>query len=317
MSHAGKRRSEGLWAITSYFNPAGFERRLTNYRSFRARLAVPLVTVELAHNDVFELRSEDADVLIQVPARDVLWQKERLLNLALHEVPRDCDKIAWLDCDVVFDRNDWAERSSRELERFAIVQLFSHFTETGPDGPKNAKTLAPRVRGGCSLAYLLSTGLSIDDVFEKRGADRLTRGYTGGLAWAARRSVVERHGFYDACILGGGDKAMNAAAFGAFDQVRTLQMNPRQIEHYIDWAQPYAAEVRGCVGHVKGRICHLWHGELGHRSHRDRHVGLRRFGFDPFVDIALDRRQLWRWNSDKPAMHAYVREYFEARREDG
>ena len=38
-------------------------------------------------------------------------------------------------------------------------------------------------------------------------------------------------------------------------------------------------------------------------------------GFRP--DIALDDVGVWRWNSDKPAMHAYVRDYFAARKEDG
>ena len=44
-----------LWAITCYFNPIGHRRRLSNYRVFRRRLNVPLVTVELGYHDVFEL----------------------------------------------------------------------------------------------------------------------------------------------------------------------------------------------------------------------------------------------------------------------
>ena len=44
-----------LWAITCYFNPIGYRRRLSSYRVFRRRLNVPLVTVELGYHDVFEL----------------------------------------------------------------------------------------------------------------------------------------------------------------------------------------------------------------------------------------------------------------------
>ena len=47
-----------LWAITSYFNPVGYQRRLENYRIFRQRLTVPLVTVELSFAPVFELAKE-------------------------------------------------------------------------------------------------------------------------------------------------------------------------------------------------------------------------------------------------------------------
>ena len=45
-----------LWAITSFFNPAGYKSRLTNYRLFRSRLDVPLVAVELSFTGEFELR---------------------------------------------------------------------------------------------------------------------------------------------------------------------------------------------------------------------------------------------------------------------
>ena len=68
-----------MWAITSYFNPARYRRRLSNYRIFRANLGVPLVTVELSFDGQFELTEGDADILIQIPAGAMLWQKERLL----------------------------------------------------------------------------------------------------------------------------------------------------------------------------------------------------------------------------------------------
>ena len=44
-----------MWAITSYYNPVRYKRRLSNYRMFRANLGIPLVTVELSFDDKFEL----------------------------------------------------------------------------------------------------------------------------------------------------------------------------------------------------------------------------------------------------------------------
>src|SRR5262245_2641530 len=96
------RTTSDLWAITCYFNSSGYKSRLENYRRFRQRLTVPLVTVELSFGSEFVLKPNDADILIQLIGGDVLWQKERLLNLALGSVPEACDKIAWLDCDVFF-----------------------------------------------------------------------------------------------------------------------------------------------------------------------------------------------------------------------
>jgi hypothetical protein len=89
-----------MWAITSYFNPAQYRRRLVNYRIFRERLGVPLVAVELSFGSPFELSQDDADVVVQLQDGDVMWQKERLLNIALTHVPDTCEHIAWLDADV-------------------------------------------------------------------------------------------------------------------------------------------------------------------------------------------------------------------------
>ncbi len=118
-------RTQGeLWAITSYFNPRRYRRRLANYRTFRRQLAVPLVTVEWSCDGVFELRASDADILIRRSSPDLLWQKERLLNLAVGAVPKHVERIAWLDCDVVFGRPDWWQAALQLLERVVLVQLF-------------------------------------------------------------------------------------------------------------------------------------------------------------------------------------------------
>ena len=114
-------RSGDLWAITCYFNPAGYRRRIANYRAFRRCLAVPLVTVEISFDGHFELERDDADVLVQVCGDSILWQKERLLNIGVKSVPGTCDNIAWLDCDVIFASDEWMERTSRLVIPFEKV----------------------------------------------------------------------------------------------------------------------------------------------------------------------------------------------------
>ena len=54
--------SATFWAITCYFNPVGYRRRLENYHLFRQRLNVPLVTVELSFDERFQLSAGDADI---------------------------------------------------------------------------------------------------------------------------------------------------------------------------------------------------------------------------------------------------------------
>lgn len=310
-------RRETLWGITSYFNPIGYKHRVENYRHFRKRLTVPLVTVELSFDGAFELQPGDADVLIQLRGGDVMWQKERLLNLALTRLPDHCDKVAWLDCDVIFESNDWVSQADRALDDFPLLHLYQERhdlpREVGPDqlpgwtSPSPAISMVHRmtVEGVAPAEMLLSH-------------PRQDRRSANGLAWASPRAVLERHGFYDACILGSGDRAVFCAGLGTFDYcTRGLLMNARQAAHYLAWARPYFATVRGRVGYIPGRAFHLWHGEVWDRQYGARDRALQAFDFDPFGDIELDGSGGWRWASDKPALHAYLRRYFESRNEDG
>jgi hypothetical protein len=308
--------SGSFWAITCYFNPVGYRRRIENYRLFRRHLKVPLVTVELSFDGNFELQQEDADVLVQIHGRDVMWQKERLLNIALEWLPDSCDKIAWLDCDVIFGSNDWVERASRALDKFALLHLFQERCDLSRDvsfdqlNGQDTQTVAP------SVVHKLAKGASRKDVLLLFPGER--RLATTGLAWASRREVLEEHGFYDACILGGGDKAILCAALGEFDYcTRPFLMNARREEHYLGWARPYFASVGGRVGYIEGPLFHLWHGDVKDRRYEGRHRDLKAFDFDPFTDVALDANGCWRWNSDNKDLHLFVRRYFESRNEDG
>jgi hypothetical protein len=94
-------------------------------------------------------------------------------------------------------------------------------------------------------------------------------------------------------------------------------MNGPQQEHYEAWAKSCHEITRAEVTFLNGDLFHLWHGEMLNRPRRARHQGLVRFHFDPIEDIAVHSIGYWRWNSDKPEMHEYVREYFASRREDG
>lgn len=304
-----------LWAITSYFNPAGYSTRLANYRTFRAHLKVPLVTVEASVDGRFELQSGDAEILVQRLAQDVLWQKERLLNVALGFLPPECHEVAWLDCDVVFGADDWPGRAHDALGTHSLIQLFSERCNLG----REATADPSKWQGIDSVAQSVGSKIAAGRAAPADLCDPdapLVRGTTAGLAWAARRDSLDGHGLYDGCILGSGDRVILCAAMGEFDYgARAVQMTASQVEHYLLWAASFSAAMGGRVGYVGGRIFHLWHGDLRDRKYGERHQRLKRFGFDPFRDIVVDHNGCWRWSTRKPEMHRYVRSYFESRRE--
>lgn len=303
-----------LWGITCYFNPIGYRRRLENYLAFRHRLGVPLVAVELGYRDAFDLPDDAADVLIRLRGGDTLWQKERLLNVALRELPPDCSAVAWLDCDIVFEREDWAERSLAALERYPLLQPFHSVREPAPGDPE--ESMHGRNGLGRSIARLLDAG---DVMPEILGGDmRVDYRTHSGLAWVGRRDVLDADGFYDACVMGSGNRAMICAALGrAHDAVGYLQMTPAWTRHYVAWAERHFHGVRGAAGCIEGTVVHLWHGDLAKRRYRQRHVEFRRFDYDPSADVAVDETGCWRWSTDKRAMHDYVADYFRSRRKDG
>ena len=94
-------------------------------------------------------------------------------------------------------------------------------------------------------------------------------------------------------------------------------MNPRQCDRYRAWAEPFSTSVAGDVGVLDSKLFHVWHGILPNRQGRTRHERLSRAGFDPFADIAHAPEGPWRWSSQKPQLHDFVRSYFTERREDG
>jgi hypothetical protein len=315
MRSSNSSRPETLWAITSYFNPLRYRRRLSNFRIFREHLQLPLVAVELAYGSEFELRDQDAEIVVRLRGGAVLWQKERLLNLALRALPNECEKVAWLDCDIVFESSDWHQIARSLLDRFPIIQLFRQAHYLAPQG--EGDRLSPVEFTRQSAASTLASGGPAAASLGHLIADRKVTP-ANGLAWAARRELLDRHGFFDACIIGGGDRAMISAAHRCFDQVVRRQcMNKRQRERYIAWAEPFYDSVRADAGFIDGDILHLWHGDIRERYTLARYEGFQQFQFDPFTDVAIEENGSWRWDSDKPDMHDYVCRYFASRKEDG
>jgi hypothetical protein len=307
------KQAEGLWAITSYFNPAGYRRRRENYRVFRKRLAVPLVAVELAYGSHFELNENDAEILVQLRGGDVLWQKERLLNLALGVLPRHCKNVVWVDCDIVFETDEWPKRVNRLLQDCWILQTFSQAHELRRDAA--AEDFRPALAEFTRDAVPFAIASGVPAVSSLRGSPFT---YSRGFTWAARRELLDQHGFYDACIIGAGDRAMTSAVYGCYDVVMdALYMNDRQKAHYLEWAKAFHQTIGGTAGFINGNIYHLWHGDRRHRRGLERHKFLAPFNFDPFEDIVIGDNGCWCWNTNKPEMHAYLKSYFAARNDDG
>jgi len=301
-------RARSFWVITSYFNWCRFDSKLSNYWVFSSQLkarGLNLVTVECAlFGEPFQLPAS-RDV-IQVRTSSIMWQKERLLNIGLESLPRECRFVAWIDCDLLFQNPNWYLEAADTLETVGLVQLFEQMVRL-PRG-------STRITEGDTPSLSFMGGLR----------DSVTRNVPArlghpGFGWAARRDVLEAcDGFYDACIVGGADRVMAHAWFGDYNApiVREIALG-RIWPHYQKWAQKAHQVVRGSVSSIEGVLLHLWHGESAHRRYFERHEPLVGLGFDPGVDLTLNTYGCWEWSGDKPGLQRWMRSYFEGRREDG
>ena len=139
-----------------------------------------------------------------------------------------------------------------------------------------------------------------------------------GFAWAARRDLIEKFRFYDSGVIGAGDMALIHVAIGNIEQEISIRMPASShANHYRRWALPFHDAVRGRIGFTPGVVTHLWHGDFRDRQYRVRFRKFRQFDFNPLRDIARDEQDCWRWASDKPLLHDFVKNFFTLRCEDG
>jgi hypothetical protein len=306
-----------LWAMTAYYNPARYANKSAHYRLFRARLAaqgVPLLAIEVAFGDQsFELRPSDADRVVQLRGRDILWQKERILNQALRFLPADCDKVAWLDADVLFSRASWADDTSALLDQHVVVQPFSHSVRLPPHLLLADPCVMPFGHDDARMMHGMGYGVATKG---RAALDRFLSHGHSGYAWAARRSLLERHGLYDANLLGNGDADVAYAMYRCATYWSLQRLGPAAQAHLARWAGPFGRAVNGSVGFVPGVVFHLWHGSMKHRLY-DRPLDVLH-DFDPDTDLVVNPESgLYEWAAASDRLRAWSREYFAMRREDG
>jgi hypothetical protein len=246
----------------------------------------------------------------------VLWQKERLLNIALQHLPADCDAVAWIDNDVLFANDSWATQAQHKLQQYRMVQLFSRSVDLRPGETDISAEHEYHAQG--IIARIESKGIGALERQNKYSWGHPRREVMPGLAWCIRRDVIDQHGFYDAMIVGAADRMFLHAAYGEITQKpTTVDMTDSHFAHYLKWAQPFYNTVQGSIGYIDHTAYHLWHGDIPNRHYWDRHDAVVKIGFDPVTDIKHGDNGAWQWARPRPELERYCIDYFQQRLEDG
>lgn len=312
-----------IWGVTSYFNPAQTPRYLHNLVEFSAGVraqGLNLLVVELAfHEQPFQLSHDIADRLVRRRADSRLWQKERLLNIGIAELPPGCDKVVWLDGDLVFDHSDWVRETAALLDAYAIVQPFSRALWL-TENPSDVSSEPAQGLGDGHWMPSMAAVMSQQQHWRYTLADYFRHGHCG-FAWAGRRAILAQHGLYDRHILGGGDVTLAHAFYGDTDYWRgrnywCRQFTRPEMSAIATWSHAIHSDVQTSVAVVPGQVRHLWHGQLATRGYQERYRILHDNQFDPVTDVTLDAQGCLTWNSQKPDLHRRVAAYLTGRGQD-
>ncbi|WP_145195235.1 hypothetical protein [Thalassoglobus polymorphus] len=282
--------------IAVHFNPERYHLPVRNYFEWRhslGRMERNLITVELSFDGHFTIHDS---IKLHGGPLNVLWQKERMINIGLQHLPDHVKYVAWIDHDMVFDNQSWPEDAIKLLQTLDVVQLFETMTYLD-NGRSETST-----RIGAVAGYLGEV-------------DKKNTSAPGG-AWMARRDYLERcGGILDDNIVGGGDNVLCDGWLGR--QSHYMQTYAGKLaESARSWQMEARQGFRG-VGFVPGDAKHLFHGGKANRQYMTRAGILRRHDFDPSKDLVIDSAGLWSFRpGHKEDMQKEIAEYFAGRKED-
>jgi hypothetical protein len=302
-----------FWAVTCYYNSSNDFRRFFNYTEFAKRLAkqhVNLLVVELcASEDDEGLNPKSCTKYIRVNHPDVIWSKEALLNIGFRHLPRECTKVAWLDCDVLFEDDRWAIECSALLDVHKTAQPFTHvvFLQDG-------ETMFDRLDDPGEPSFAKS----------KEHKQHL-QGYRTGYGFAARRSVLDKiGGLYDAYATNG--DVLAGCAFGCktVEELVTTQhpyaylgaLGTKALECAKAWQEKVFWTVRGSLGAPSGKsvVYHMWHGEP--QDYTALNLELSKAGYDPDKHTTHSPEGLLVWEKstdDYKPVEAIMKRHFATR----
>jgi hypothetical protein len=287
-----------LAIITTFFNPKNYINLKRNYVQFVDNLPrkTDLFPIELSFDNNFFIEHDNV-IQLKGNKNNILWQKERLLNIRLQSIPKQYTNIAWIDADIIFKNPDWIKETNDKLNNYKIVQLYEHCYRMNQDNEFD------KISAGYIKYHSLDSKNTLKNNF---GCGH------PGYAWAGRRETLEKIGFLDNQIIGGADSLMMSGFLNIETQyIRSFNKEWRIA--YEEWKSKAYEEVRGSVSFISGDIVHLYHGNYENRQYLSRAEFLIKRNFDPKKDLRLDSNLLW---ASEPSITVNLKKYFASRKED-
>jgi len=300
--------------VCCYFNPRNSSRRFQNFIRFYSALAeknLPVAVIELTFPGQKSALSDWAPTNYHI-VRDgaVLWQKERLLNRLVSQLPSNFTKVAWVDVDLIFSEypSRWLEEISELLEQHVVVQGF---------GSVHRLPRYEFFSGFTNVATGFIKNWSVNGRPAKTSNDYREHGHTG-YAWAARRSFFSECGLYDSCLSGSADHLMAHAFIGELDSpcyLKQFRQNEYYFDNFLFWAERVNSAIGSSVAYADVVIEHMWHGSTRSRKYKKRDIELADSGFLPDIHMELKKQGTWGWSTTGEKYMRWAEDYYTHRKE--
>lgn len=246
---------------------------------------VHLTVVESAfgdrHHELRHCCNDNQVEFIALRTKTEAWIKESMINVGARHaiVKHDAQYLAWIDMDVFFHNENWAQETLHQLQHFEIVQPWSDAIDMGAHGN--------------TLQHFKSFGLQHQRGVpkQKHPSQKEYQYAHTGFAWACTRRFWEAtNGLMTFAILGSADHHM---AFGCINEVMDTvhaKMHSSFKRRALDWQRDAFRACHGDVGFVPGTIIHKFHGPKKRRYYRERWQIL--FNYDPDTMLMRDHQGL-------------------------
>ena len=301
-----------LFAVTTVYNPIRFRSRWKLWEDLNKRCeeaGVILYTVEVAYGRRdFVLTEANNPRHIQLATRHELWLKENALNIGIARLPLDWKYVAWLDADIRFVRDDWADETRHQLQHYDLVQMWSEAYDLSAD-----HQILQQHHG---FAYCYAHKMPPPKNPHYYGDKPGIHWWHPGFAFACRRKAFDViGGLIDFCVLGSADHHMANAIVGQLDKTIVPKLSKRYKDMLRDWAER-ASALNKNLGYVPGALLHYWHGPKAARRYQDRWQILIDTGFNPDRDLKRDWQGLYQLTNRSIELRDQLRAYGRQRNED-
>jgi glycosyltransferase involved in cell wall biosynthesis len=310
--------TEPLHVITTVFNSPRYRSRWKLYEDFEKRVleaGAKLTTVEVAFGDRFGAIQPADNNLVLLRTSHELWHKERALNIGVSRLPADWKYVAWIDADISFIRDDWANEAVHMLQHYPVIQMWRTATDLNADHEPMAQYQ--------SFAWVNERGFPTKITSGSGGSYYFPSASTAtpyphpGYAWAMRRDAWEQlGGLIDVSVLGAADWHMAHALLGQVEWTLSPGYTNGYKKVLREWQARAEKYIQRNLGSMKGGVVHYWHGHKAERRYMARPEVLIRNRFDPHLDLKPDWQGLYQLTDRNPRLRDDLRRYFHERNED-